>query len=65
MGKPDHGATDINFMAISQSIDYNKCGRFSNAADETSVKLLSNFPECEVLVATPDRYSFQFFNLRC
>ena len=54
MGKPDHGATDINFMAISQSIDYNKCGRFSNAADETSVKLLSNFPECEVLVATTD-----------
>ena len=54
MENPDHGATDINFMAISQSIDYNKFERFSNVADETSVKLLSIFLECEVLVVIPN-----------
>ena len=60
MGDPDHDATATNFMAISQSIDHNKFERFSNVADEISVKPLSSFLECEVLLAIPDRYGFEF-----
>ena len=59
MENPDHGATAI-FMAILQSIHYNKFERFSNVADEISAKLISNFLEYEVLAATSDRYSFEF-----
>ena len=49
-------------MAILQSIDYSnsKFERFSNVADEISTTLLANFLECEVLVAVPDRYDFEF-----
>ena len=36
MGNPDHGATVSNFIAILQSIDYNKFERFSNVSDEIS-----------------------------
>ena len=43
-----------------ESIDYSKLERFSNVADEISAKLLSSFLECEVLVAVPDRYDFEF-----
>ena len=53
-------ATVMDFMAILESIDYSKFERFSNVADEISVKLLSSFLECEVLVAVPDRYYFKF-----
>ena len=60
MGKPDHGATAINFIAILQSIDYNKFEIFWNLTDEISAKLLSNFLECEVLVVIPDLYGFEF-----
>ena len=60
MENPDHGATAINFMAISQSVDYDKFKRFSNVADEIFVKLLSSFPECEMLVVIPDRHGFEF-----
>ena len=60
MGDSDLGATVTDFMAILQSIDYNKFESFSNVADEISTKLLSSFPECEVLVVVPDRYDFEF-----
>ena len=60
MGNLDHGAAAINFMAVLQSIDYNKFERFSNVAHQISAKLLFSFLECEVLVVTPDRYGFQF-----
>ena len=60
MGKPDHSATAVNFMAILQSIDYNKFERFLNVADKISAKLLSSFLECEVLVVIPVRYGFEF-----
>ena len=60
MRNPDHGATAINFIAILQSIDYNKFERFSNVADEISAKLLPSFLECELLVVIPDRYGFKF-----
>ena len=33
MRNPDLGVTGTNFMAILQSIDYSKFGRFSNVAD--------------------------------
>ena len=59
MENPDHGATAI-FMAILQSIHYNKFERFSNVADEISAKLISSFLEYEVLAATSDRHSFEF-----
>ena len=57
---PDLDATVTDFMAILQSIDYSKLERFSNVADEISTKLLSSFLECEVLVAVPDQYDFEF-----
>ena len=38
MGNLDQGATDINFMALLQSIDCNKLERFSNVADKISAK---------------------------
>ena len=60
MGKPDRGATAINFIATLQSIDYNKFQRFSNVADEISAKLLSNFLECEVLVVIPNGMVLNF-----
>ena len=60
MRNPDHGATAINFIAILQSIDYNKFERFSNVADEISAKLLPSFLECELLVVILDRYGFKF-----
>ena len=53
-------ATVMDFMAILESIDCSKFERFSNVADEISVKLLSSFLECEVLVVVPDRYYFKF-----
>ena len=59
MENPDHGATAV-FMAILQSIHYNKFERFSNLADEISAKLLSSFLEYEVLAVIPDRYGFEF-----
>ena len=58
MGNPDLGATVTNFKAILQSIDYSKFEGFANVADRVSTKLLSNFLECEVLVA--DGYDFEF-----
>ena len=60
MKYPDLGATVMDFMAILESIDYSKFERFSNVADEISVKLLSSFLECEVLVVVPDRCDFEF-----
>ena len=60
MGNPDLGATVTDFIAILQSIDYNKFERFSNVADEISTKLLSSFLESEVLVAVTDGYDFEF-----
>ena len=60
MGNPDHSITVINFMAILQSIDYNKFERFSNVSDEISAKILSGFLDCEVLVIVPDLYGFEF-----
>ena len=39
MENPDHGTTAV-FMAMLQSIHYNKFERFSNVADEISAKLL-------------------------
>ena len=55
-----HGATVTYFMAILQSIDYNKFEGFSNVADEISLKFLSSFRECEVLVVVSDRNDFEF-----
>ena len=60
MGNPDLVVTVTNFMAILQSIDYSKFGRCSNAADESSVKILSNLLEWKVLVVALDRIDFQF-----
>ena len=60
MGSSDLGTTATNFMAILQSIDYSKFERFSNVADEISVKLLSSFLEYEVLVEVTDWYDFEF-----
>ena len=60
MGNPDPGAIVTDFMATLQSIDYSKFVRLSNKADEISTKLLSSFLECEVLVAAPNRYDFEF-----
>ena len=60
MGNSDHGTTAVDFMAILQSIDYNKFKRFSIVVDEISAKLLSSFIECEVLVLISDRYGFEF-----
>ena len=60
MGKPDHGATAVNFMTMLQSIDYNKFERFLNVADKISAKLLSSFLEYEALVVIPVQYGFQF-----
>ena len=60
MGNSDHGATAVDFMAILQSIDYNKFKRFSIVVDEISAKSLSSFIECEVLVLNSDRYGFEF-----
>ena len=48
---PDLSATGTYVMAISQSIDYRKFGRFSNVADEISARLFSSFFEYEMLVA--------------
>ena len=36
---PDLSATGTSVMAILQSIDYTKFGRFSNVADEISTRL--------------------------
>ena len=47
-------------MAVLQSIDYSKFGRFSTVADEISAKLLSNFLECKMLVVAPNRYDLGF-----
>ena len=60
MGNLDQGATDINFMALLQSIDCNKLERFSNVADKISAKILSSFLEYEVLVVIRDRYGLEF-----
>ena len=60
MENPDLDTTVTDFMAILQSTDYSKLERFSNVADEISKKLFSSFLECEVLVAVPDRYDFEF-----
>ena len=56
----DLDATVADFMAILESIDYNHFKRFSNVADEVSIKLLSTFLECEILIVVPDRYVFTF-----
>ena len=47
-------------MAILESIDYRKFGRFSNVADEIYAKLLWSFHECKLLVVVPNRYDFRF-----
>ena len=60
MGNPDLGATATDFIAVLQSFDYSKFERFSNAADEISTKLLSSFLECEVIIAVPHGYDFEF-----
>ena len=60
MGNPDLGTTVTNFMAILQSIDYSKFGRFSTVADEIFAKLLSKVLECKMLVVAPDRYDLGF-----
>ena len=41
-------------MAILQSIDYSKLGKFSNVADEISARLLSSFLEYELQVVVTD-----------
>ena len=56
MGNLDHGTAAVNFMAILQSIDYNKFESFSNVADEISAKLLTCFFKCEVLFVISDRW---------
>ena len=56
----DLGVTVMDSMAILASIDYSNFEKFSNVADDISAKLLSSFLECEVLVAVPDRYDFEF-----
>ena len=61
MGNPDLGETVTDLIAILQSINYSKFDRFFNAADELLTKLLSNFLECEVLVAVTDGYDFEFW----
>ena len=60
MENPDLGETVTDLIAILQSINYSKFDRFFNAADELLTKLLSNFLECEVLVAVTDGYDFEF-----
>ena len=60
MRNSDLGTTVTNFMAVLQSIDYSKFGRFSTVADEISAKLLSNFLECKMLVVAPNRYDLGF-----
>ena len=60
MGNPDLAATVTDFIAILQSIDYNKFEGLSNVADEISTKFLLSFLECEVLVAVTDGYDFEF-----
>ena len=60
MGHPYLGASSTNFMAILQSIDCSKLGRYLNAADEISARLLSRFLEYEVLLVVTDRYDFEF-----
>ena len=60
MRNPYLGATVTGFMAILQSIDYNKFERFSNVADEISAKLLSSFLKGEVLDAVSDGYDVEF-----
>ena len=60
MGNPDIGVAVIDFMAILQSIDYNKFQRFSNVADEISTRPLSRFCEWEVLVVVLDQHNFEF-----
>ena len=47
-------------MAILQSIDYSKLGKFSNVADEISARLLSSFLEYELQVVVTDWYDFKF-----
>ena len=47
-------------MPILESIDYSILERFSNVAHAISAKPLSNFLECEVLVAIADRCDFKF-----
>ena len=60
MRNPDLGATVTDFMAILQSIDYNKFERFSNVADEIFTKLFSSFLKGEVLDAVSDGYDVEF-----
>ena len=60
MEHPYLGATSTNFMAILQYIDCSKLGRYLNAADEISARLLSRFLEYEVLLVVTDRYDFEF-----
>ena len=58
MRNPGLGATVTDLMAILQSIDYSKFGRFSSWWN--FYKLFSSFHECEVLVVVPDRHNFKF-----
>ena len=57
--EPDLGATVTDFMAILESIDYNKFERLSNVADEISTKLLSSFLEGEVSDGVSDGYDVE------
>ena len=60
MGHPYLGVTSTNFMAILQSIDCSKLGRYWNVADEISARLLSRFIEYKVLLVVTDWYDFEF-----
>ena len=50
MGNNDLGATVTDFMAILQSIDYNKFKDFLIKL----IKFLQDFSQCEMLVVVPD-----------
>ena len=58
--EPDLCATVTDFMAILESIDYNKFERLSNVADEISTKLLSSFLKGEVSDGVSDGYDVEF-----
>ena len=54
MGNNDLGATVTDFMAILQSIDYNKFKDFLIKL----IKFLQNSSQCEMLVVVPDPNGF-------
>ena len=52
-------ATAIDFMTIIQPTEFSKFERFSNVADGITYKIISNFPENDLLVIVPGRYDVE------